>query len=158
MHWIKSYSIFTARQTHILHPYIHRWDFLYLSLHYVPSFAKDNRNIFTFCFRSVDHLGQREQKTHLHQPRGRRNRQEVSLRILIFCNSIIRDVQKVFLNRRISIKRTWVFSNRATCLLNWQSSKWQMINTLHNNLITRNHSTKWLTIKLFNNSLGWNIA
>ena len=38
---IKSYSILTTRQTHILHPYMHRWDFflygfLYLSQHYVP--------------------------------------------------------------------------------------------------------------------------
>ena len=44
MQRIKSYSIFTARQMHILHPYMYRWDFflhgnLYLSLHYVPLFT-----------------------------------------------------------------------------------------------------------------------
>ena len=44
MQRIKSYSIFTFRQTHILHPYMHGQDFflygnLYLSQHYVSEWA-----------------------------------------------------------------------------------------------------------------------
>ena len=73
MQQIKSYSIFTVRQTdrhtdrqthrqtHILHPYMHVQDFflygnLYLSLHYVPSFALLTHSLHLWRIRNFTNV------------------------------------------------------------------------------------------------------